>query len=59
MMMKLFIKNLFTLLYILFVGVTLLYASTNGFFTVLGNILIYVLFGVSIIIIVNWVIKED
>lgn len=57
--MTLFIKTMFTLLYVLFVGVTLLYASTNGFFTALGNILIYFLFGVSIKIIVNWLIKED
>lgn len=57
--MKLFIKTMFTLLYVLFVGVTLLYASTNGFFTVLGNILIYVLFGVSIKIIFNWLFEED
>lgn len=57
--MKLFIKTMFTLLYVLCIGVTLLYASTNGFFTVLGNILIYVLFGVSIKIIGNWLFKED
>lgn len=57
--MKLFIKAMFTLFYVLLVGVTLLYASKNGFFTALGNILIYVLFGVSIKIIVNWLIKEE
>lgn len=57
--MKLFIKTMFTLLYVLFVGITLLYSSMNGFFTALGNILIYVLFGVSVKIIVNWVIKEE
>lgn len=58
-MMKLFIKAIFTLFYVLFVGVTLLYASMNGFFTALGNILIYVLFGVSIKIIFDWVNKEE
>lgn len=57
--MKLFIKAMFTLFYVLFVGVTLLYASMNGFFTALGNILIYVLFGVSIKIIFDWVNKEE
>ncbi|ALF01983.1 hypothetical protein AVU90_gp14 [Enterococcus phage IME-EFm5] len=57
--MKLFIKSLFTLFYSLFIGVTLLYASTNGFFTALGNILIFILFGVSIKIMFDWVFKED
>lgn len=57
--MKLFIKSLFTLCYSLFIGVTLLYASTNEFFTALGNILIFILFGVSIKIMVDWVFKED
>lgn len=57
--MKLFIKSLFTLFYSLFIGVTLLYASTNGFFTALENILIFILFGVSIKIMFDWVFKED
>lgn len=57
--MKLFIKAMFTLFYILFVGVTLVYASSNGFFTVLGNVLISVLFGVSVKIIFEWLIKEE
>lgn len=56
--MKLFIKTMFTL-FLLFVGVTLLYASSNGFLNGLGNVLIFVLFGVSIQIIVEWLITEE
>lgn len=58
-MMKLFIKILFTLFYSLFIGATIVYASNEGFLTIAGNILIFILFGVSIKIIVDWVIKEE
>lgn len=58
-MMKLFIKTMFIMLYVLLVGITILYASHNGFFTCLGNILIYILFGVSIKILIDWLIEED
>lgn len=57
--MKLFIKIMFTLLYILLIGSTIVYASNEGFLTIAGNILVSILFGVSIKIIVNWIIKED
>lgn len=57
--MKLFIKTIFTMLYVLFVVSTLLYASINGFFTVLENILISMLFGGSIKVVVDWLIKEE
>lgn len=57
--MKLFIKTLFTLCYTLFIGATIVYASKEGFLTIAGNILIFILFGVSIKIIIDWVIKED
>lgn len=56
--MKLFIKSLFTLSYILFIGATIVYASNEGFLTTAGNILVSVLFGVSINIIIRWLIKE-
>ena len=58
-MMKLFIKILFTLFYSLFIGATIVYASNEGFLTIAGNILIFILFGVSIKIMVDWVIKEE
>lgn len=57
--MKLFIKSLFVLFYILFIGATIVYASSTGFLTSAGNILIPILFGVSINIIIKWLIKED
>lgn len=57
--MKLFIKILFTLFYSLFIGATIVYASNEGFLTIAGNILIFILFGVSIKIMVDWVIKEE
>ena len=57
--MKLFIKTLFTLFYTLFIGATIIYASNDGFLTIAGNILIFILFGSSIKIMVDWVIKED
>lgn len=57
--MKLFIKSLFTLFYILCIGATIVYASNEGFLTTAGNILTSILFGGSIKIIVNWLIKEE
>lgn len=57
--MKLFIKSLFVLFYILFIGATIVYASNEGFLTTAGKILIFILFGVSINIIIKWFIKED
>lgn len=58
-MMKLFIKTLFTLFYTLFIGATIVYASNEGFLTIAGNILIFILFGSSIKIMVDWIIKEE
>ena len=57
--MKLFIKSLYTLFYILFIGATIVYASTEGFLTSAGKILIFILFGVSINIIFKWLFKEE
>lgn len=56
--MKLYIKILFTLLYILCIGATIVYASNEGFLTSAENILTSILFGGSIKIMVDWVIKE-
>lgn len=58
-MMKLFIKTMFTMLYVLLVGATIVYASKEGFLTFTGRILISVLFGGSIKIMIDWLIKED
>ena len=57
--MKLFIKTLFSLLYTLLIGATIVYASNTGFLTIAGNILISILFGSSIKIIIDWAIKEE
>lgn len=57
--MKLFIKTLFTLLYTLLIGATIVYASNTGFLTIAGNIIISILFGSSIKIMIDWVIKEE
>lgn len=57
--MKVFIKSMFILFYVLFIGATIVYASNEGFLTIAGNILIYILFGSSIKIMVDWVTKED
>ena len=57
--MKLFIKSLFTLFYILFIGATIVYASNEGFLTTAGNILVSMFFGASIKIMVDWLTKED
>ena len=57
--MKLFIKSLYTLFYILFIGATIVYASNEGFLTSAGKILIFILFGVSINIIFKWLFKEE
>lgn len=57
--MKLFIKSLFTLFYILFIGATIVYASNEGFLTTAGLFLTGFLFRGSIRIIIDWVIKED
>ena len=57
--MKLFIKTMFTMLYVLLVGATIVYASNDGFLTIAGNILTSILFGSSIKIMVDWLIKED
>lgn len=57
--MRLFIKTMFTVLYMLLVGATIVYASNEGFLTIAGNILISILFGGSIKIMVDWVIKEN
>ena len=56
--MKLYSKILFTLLYTICIGATIVYASNEGFLTTAGHILISILFGGSIKIIVDWVIKE-
>nr|DAQ52246.1 MAG TPA: hypothetical protein [Caudoviricetes sp.] len=58
-MMKLFIKTMFTRLYVLLVGATIVYASNEGFLTIIGSILIYILFGGSIKILIDWVITEE
>lgn len=57
--MKLFIKTMLTMLYVLLVGATIVNASKEGFLTFPGSIVISVLFGGSIKIMVDWVIKED
>ena len=57
--MKQFIKIFFTLCYTLFIGVIIVYASNTGFLTIAGNILIFIIFGSSIKIMVDWVIKEE
>lgn len=57
--MKLFIKTMFTMLYVLLVGATIVYASNEGFLTIAENILTSILFGGSIKIMVDWVIKEE
>ena len=57
--MKIFIKSLFILFYVLFIGATIVYASNEGFLTTAGNILVSILFGASIKIIVDWLIEED
>lgn len=57
--MKLFIKTMFTMLYVLLVGATIVYASKEGFLTFPGRILISVLFGGSIKIMIDWLIKEE
>lgn len=57
--MKIFIKSLFILFYILFIGATIVYASNEGFLTTAGNILVSILFGASIKIMVDWLIEED
>lgn len=57
--MKLFIKSLFVLFYVLFIGATIVYASNEGFLTTAGNILIFILFGGSIKIMVDWLFKEE
>lgn len=57
--MKLFIKTMFTMLYVLLVGATIVYASNEGFLTITGSILIYILFGGSIKIMIDWVITEE
>lgn len=57
--MKLFIKSLYTLFYILFIGATIVYASNEGFLTTAGKILVFILFGVSINIIFKWLFKEE
>lgn len=57
--MKLFIKTMFTILYVLLVGATIVYVSKEGFLTSAGNIVISVLFGGSIKIMLDWLIKEE
>lgn len=57
--MKLFIKSLFTLFYILFIGATIVYASNEGFLTTAGNFLVSILFGASIKIMVDWLTKGE
>lgn len=57
--MKLFIKSLFILFYVLFIGATIVYASNTRFLTTAGNILVSVLFGSSINILIKWLIKEE
>lgn len=57
--MKLFIKSLFTLFYILFIGATILFAANEGFLTNAGLFLTGFLFGGSIRIMIDWVIKEE
>jgi hypothetical protein len=50
---------MFTRLYVLLVGATIVYASNEGFLTIIGSILIYILFGGSIKILIDWVITEE
>lgn len=57
--MKVFIKNMFILFYVLFIGATIVYASNEGFLTTAGNILVSILFGSSIKILINWLTKEE
>lgn len=57
--MKLFIKTMFIMSYVLLVGATIVYASNEGFLTIAGNVVTSMLFGGSIKIMVNWLIKED
>lgn len=57
--MKLFIKSLFTLFYILFIGATIVYASNEGFLTTAGLFLTGFLFGGSIRIMIDWLTKEE
>lgn len=57
--MKLFIKTMFIMLYVLLIGATIVYASNEGFLTIAGNILVSILFGGSIKIMVDWVIREE
>lgn len=57
--MKLFIKSLFTLFYILFIGATIVYASNEGFLTTAGNFLVSIVFGASIKIMVDWLTKGE
>lgn len=57
--MELFIKSLFTLFYILFIGATILFAANEGFLTTDGLFLTGFLFGGSIRIMIDWVIKEE
>jgi hypothetical protein len=47
------------MLYVLLVGATIVYASNEGFLTITGSILIYILFGGSIKIMIDWVITEE
>lgn len=57
--MKLFIKTMFILFYVLFIGATIVYASNEGFLTTAGNILVSILFGASIKIMIDWLTKEE
>lgn len=57
--MKIFIKSLFTLFYILFIGATILFAANECFLTTAGLFLTGFLFGGSIRIMIDWVIKEE
>ena len=56
--MKIFIKSIFTMLYVLLLGATIVYASKEGFLTFPESIVISVLFGGSIKIMLDWLIKE-
>lgn len=57
--MKMFIKSLFLLFYVLFIGATIAYAANEGFLTTAGKILVCTLFGNSIKIIYDWLTKEE
>lgn len=57
--MKVFIKSMFILFYVLSIGATIVYASNEGFLTTAGNIIVSMVFGSSIKILIDWLTKEE